>query len=934
MIKGGISLVPSTRMKLAASGPHKAARAVVVDIENQCNSHQQQQEGTEGGAALAQALRGKIAQQAQELTVLNDELVKLKDDKLGCERRISELLARQVLRPPQAQTALGGRRAATSMSSKRQYEKDVALKMDAMEKALEAAEFKQEELQKQKANVEQRLEEAKREVSHQRQRVFELTADVETLNSHLNYAQRSVGGGPSARRKMQASGQPSHFYLEEIKKLRGQLERQTTKADKAADAFKENERALLSRIEQLEDALLAEAAASADHGAARTHAHAARTAETTGQAGALAAENARLRGELAALQDHLSTLRHGAEAYEADKAALRAQCDASSKQATDLQERLQNLQLDNDRLHVGELGARLRVVEKERDVLVEFVQSETAKHSQSLARAEEAESNFRTSQFNEHAAMEKVRHTMSVLEAERQRREGVEGRLLAMADLQASLEELRAEKLSLQALLDRRLLEGEEIGRLHLQAVDRLQAREQALAETEGTVREQQGRIVELSSATRERDEARAQLSALRDTLSATTTQAAEAERRAVRLETTESEVLRLKGELGDAQRQLERLAPQERLLTDLSSDLRELVEAEAQEQQQEQEQQLQHQLQGQQQGQQQGQGQGQGQNAHWGYLSHLPLSGAHHAWVSLPSLRHLHSGLYARVKQLAADLYRVELEAQDLRGVVTGLQRECDGRRREVSAARRAADEASGKADARVGETRQALEETRAQLLAVEKSLSTKMQRAEMEHQAKARALEAELAGMRSCKALSDQVRSAVRAFTATPVGRKRAAVSAGAGGFDPATGRPVAPPMMVSDAAAARHDQQGSGLLLTDEQVGDLVSNVLAGQAAAARELRDLKQAHDKAKADAIQVSEDAKRNASEALTLRATVQTLKSNEKSCQAELKEALLLVEKQNALGASLEAKVSAAFCQPERARGEGAWLSLSRTYRD
>ena len=911
MIKG-ISLAPSTRMKLAASG-HKAARAAVVDIENQCNSHQQQQEGTEGGAALAQALRGKIAQQAQELTVLNDELVKLKDDKLGCERRINELLARQVLRPPQAQTALGGRRAATSMCSKRQYEKDAALKMDAMEKALEAAEFKQEELQKQKANVEQRLEEAKREVSHQRQRVFELTADVETLNSHLNYAQRSVGGGPSARRKMQASGQPSHFYLEEIKKLRGQLERQTNKTEKAADAFKESERALLSRIEQLEDALLAEAAASADHGAARTHAHASRTAETTGQAGALAAENAHLRGELAALQDHLSSLRHGAEANEADKAALRAQCDASTKQATDLQERLQNLQLDNDRLHVGELGARLRVVEKERDVLVEFVQSETAKHSQSLARAEEAESNFRTSQFNEQTAMEKLRHTMSVLEAERQRREGVEGRLLAMADLQASLEELRAEKLSLQALLDRRLLEAEEIGRLHLQAVDRLQAREQALAETEGTVREQQGRIVELSSATRERDEARAQLSALRDTLSATTTQAAEAERRAVRLETTESEVLRLNGELGDAQRQLERLAPQERLLTDLSSDLRELVEAEAQQQEQEQ--------------QQQHQQQGQGQNAHGGYLSHLPLSGAHHAWVSLPSLRHLHSGLYARVKQLAADLYRVEVEAQDLRGVVTGLQRECDGRRREVSAARRAADEASSKADARVGETRQALEETRAQLLAVEKSLSTKMQRAEMEHQAKARALEAELAGMRSCKALADQVRSAVRAFTGTPVGRKRAAVSAGAGGFDPATGRPIAPPVMVSDAAVARHDQQGGGLLLTDEQVGDLVSNVLAGQAAAARELRDLKQAHDKAKSDAIQVSEDAKRSASEALTLRATVQNLKSNEKSCQAELKEALLLVEKQNALGASLEAKVSAAFYQPERARGEGAWLS-------
>jgi hypothetical protein len=155
------------------------------------------------------------------------------------------------------------------MASKRKFEKEAALKVDALEKALESAELRQAEWQKQKATLEHKLEESKKSDSQHMRKVLELNTEVECLKSNLDYAQRTAGGlhtnrANAAAAKLAVSRSSSHIQHEEARRLRDQLEKTTAKAEQSAKASKQREASLLARLIELEDALLSEAASNAD----------------------------------------------------------------------------------------------------------------------------------------------------------------------------------------------------------------------------------------------------------------------------------------------------------------------------------------------------------------------------------------------------------------------------------------------------------------------------------------------------------------------------------------------------------------------------------------------------------------------------------------------------------------------------------------------
>ena len=830
---------------------------------------------------LIAALRGKISQQAEELTALNDELVRTREEKHASEQRVNELVARAAMAPLRS----GGNKqqASTSMASKRKFEKEAALKVDALEKALESAELRQAEWQKQKATLEHKLEESKKSDSQHMRKVLELNTEVECLKSNLDYAQRTAGGlhtnrANTAAAKLAVSRSSSHIQHEEARRLRDQLEKTTAKAEQSAKASKRREDSLLARLIELEDALLSEAASNADR-SPKPEPSAPRRPSTPDASLSLAAENARLRGELTAIRASAASHQEDVAALEAEKSRLRAKADEAEQRVADLLQRLQTQQLENDRLHIGEVGARLRVVEKERDVLVEYVQAETVKHSESSARAEAAEAALRSSQLSEQAALEKLKHTASVLEAERQRREGVEGRLLGLAELQAALEDARSEKTALEALLNRRELEAEEVRKMHRVVLERCQAKEALLEATETEVKAMRTRAAE------QEERGALQAQSLKDASSllhgAQADLAAQRERvKALEpLVSVEQEAARLRVLVSDLQAEAEALRPSARLLSELRADFDELEAR---------------------------------RDEPLDFMAHLPLSSAHSAWVSLPSLRHLSPPLFERVRAAASDLFRVESEVRELRLGCSTLQRELDLQRQEATGAKTAADEAAAKANATAAADRQLLQEAREKFAAVERNLLARLQKTESDARAKLSALEGEAAALKPARMALEQVRASVRAFASSSA-VAAAAVASGAGqkkgtaSFDPNTGRPLpAEPLDCSK--------------LTDEQITDVVGNILASQASCARELKDskhaaeraktdLNQALEKARAAAEQTSDDNKRLNEEVHALRAAVSKLKGDEKGLRSELRDASSVIEKQNALGATLESKV-------------------------
>ena len=833
-------LATSTRKKLEARSSGNKENAP----GNSSNSNAAQ---TSSEVAVILALRNKIAQQAQELTTLNGEFVQCKDEKLAAERRICELLARSVV------SSLPTPSQATAVTTKRRFDKEVSLKLDALEKTLNLSEQKCEELARQKRETEQRLEDKVRECGAQSRRVSELTSEMDVLKSHLEYSQRS--GNPVSRANKSAAAiarSAAHVSLEENRKLRLALDQARRSSEAAKHATTERERQLQQHIAGLQEALMNKSCAAADEAHERSkNKHDVRKSkhkyedEDENEGHKAIEELAATRGQMAAMREALEEYRCAMQTSDREKSALRAANDGLEAKLQEQREALSTVRLDNDRLHIGEAGAKLRVLEKERDVLVDYVQSETTKHAALQARAEAAESALRSSQYAEQAVMEKLKHSLTVLEAERQRREGVENRLLGMVELQATLEEARSDKLALTALCDRKSLEIEEISRMHEVLLGQLRTKEAATRELEEEARQRAGQQADLAHA-------KAELAALRVRMQSTD---AECQAAVNKVAALEPETLQLRRELASLRpahasqaAELERLRPAERLLSELHSDLTSLSHS---------------------------------ASAPVDYLSRLPLSHAHSAWAAVPALRHVSAPLYDRVKAVLNDLYRKEMEAEDLKGVVAGLQRELEVARKDLGGLRRHAEERAGRAVQTLQEAQLQADEAKARAAQAERLLQTRLARVEAETKVRVDAAEAESAALRSARAALDQVRTGVRTFGVATGKHKRA----------------------IGTVQMEKEER------LSDEQVAEAVCAALMSHSTTLSTLKDARANLEKEKSAGAALSAELAKANEDLMQVRGSLSALRASDKAAKAELHDANLLAEKHSAHAASLEAKV-------------------------
>lgn len=868
-------LAQSTRMKLKSAMKHAPSEKENVKHTNE--QEQEEHRPIDPTQHLIKALHGKIQQQAQELTELNDEFVQVKEAKLAAERRVADLLARSYPRPLKPSNNSS---STTANSAKRRYEKETSLKIDALEKTLEHSESMLANVQKQKMSLESKVDDMKKEVQVQSKRNNDLATDIELLKSQLDYAQRSNYSVPSqSRMKHAASAYAArssvHFHLEETKRLKSQLEKATGRLETTSKAFKARECELLERMHELEEALINDSAARTDtmskvspphdtHSPSQPPSHAADEA--------LIAENAKLRGEIAAHRHHVSMHAHSLEQLQAEKTTLRSQLGTMTEQINSLTMQLQQSQDEKDRLLIGETGARLRVVEKERNALVDFMQGETVKLMEATSRAESAEKSLRASQQNERQSLERMKQLQHVLEAEHDRRQGAEGRLLTLDQLQASNAAAEQKCLDLQTKLDRSSSEGEELERMNETAMKKIVSLESIIAELRAdiSVSEDQRREQEQILWTYKSSETRLQetTSELRERVRSLETELSTYQTRVSSLEHNHPQVARLNIQIQEQSAELHSLRSVATCVNALKNDMDTGVVFAPPE-----------------------------------YLIHLPLSHGHSSWVNCiaPTLTQICPKLYEKIRSLTSDLYRVESEGQELKAVLGSLQREIESSKNECNNIRRNAEGTIQQVRSRSESEKQALQRDLNRTHGVEHALQTKLTRVETENAAKISMLEDELRTMRACKSSLDSIRASVKAFTigvnAGSKGGKKSAGIGGLAGYDATTGRPN----------TVDYDN------MSDERICDIVSNVIAAHSTHTKDMRDLKQAALTAKESEATVKEDLKRLGEEVAALRGQSDKLKTKERDIQKELHEASKLAEKQNALNAALETKVDSAL---------------------
>jgi myosin heavy subunit len=176
---------------------------------------------------------------------------------------------------------------------------------------------------------------------------------------------------------------------------------------------------------------------------------------------------AKLRGEVTALKNELTSKVEELTSVKEDKTVLDHQRQDLQSQIQEIQERLAQAQQETYRYSNSDIGQLLKSTEQERDLLIEYIQSDMQKSSTLAKQVETLEAELRISKKKANQFEEKWKEreeqwkqvTSQLNHLEKEYQQLRENTHLA----QNQLEQIKIDRDSLQHQLDRKMLEEEEL---------------------------------------------------------------------------------------------------------------------------------------------------------------------------------------------------------------------------------------------------------------------------------------------------------------------------------------------------------------------------------------------------------------------------------------------------------------------------------------
>jgi chromosome segregation ATPase len=342
-------------------------------------------------------------------------------------------------------------------ATKKRLEKESHYQFEVLQKQLENVENKNLELAKTKKKVITDLETKSREIKFLEKQCYEQQNEIQHLRKQLdstvritqkNHPASSSFSSSSSYNKATtptSSQQQLPRLLDEVKNLQDALSLQSQENQR----LKEKNEESVMKIKILQDALTFRS-------------------EEIGLAGSadLLTKVAQLRGEVVALKRDLSEKLSLISSIEEDKKQLTVSQGSLQDQMTLIQERLAKSQQEAYRLSNNDIGILLKTTEQERDLLLEYIQSDINKNVSLTKQIESLESELRIINQKNFLYEKTIKEYHEQLETKSKSSETVETELFTLRnqfnELQSDYSNLLHEYELNQKSLSRKQLETEE----------------------------------------------------------------------------------------------------------------------------------------------------------------------------------------------------------------------------------------------------------------------------------------------------------------------------------------------------------------------------------------------------------------------------------------------------------------------------------------
>lgn len=259
----------------------------------------------------------------------------------------------------------------------------------------------------------------------------------------------STSRSTSATRRASVSG--GYSTLDEVKKLKFELDN----CQKSLQLARKEQNDLHLKVKVLEDAL----EFKCDEIGLSGHAD-------------LLSKLAHLRGEVTTLKNEINDKHHTITEVEMSKLGMENVHESLKRQIAVMQQKLVSSERELSKYQMGDIGNQLKTVEKERDVLLEFIQGDMEKSAVIAKRLEEVESEYRISKKNNEMLENRLSNTESRLEKELERsnqlQNDVSSQSIRLLEAQKINEMLEKEKEYLLNSLNKKETETEEMTHLQL----------------------------------------------------------------------------------------------------------------------------------------------------------------------------------------------------------------------------------------------------------------------------------------------------------------------------------------------------------------------------------------------------------------------------------------------------------------------------------
>lgn len=292
--------------------------------------------------------------------------------------------------------------SVSEQAQRKRLEKDVHVQWDNLQLQLEQVERKNQELIKSRKKLASDLEHRNRECKFYEEQCQKQQKELQTLRAQLESTARITGfksskGSTTSFGASQQGLVTNSMNFAQISEEMRSLKMQNQQLTNEVEANKTHLQDSKLRVKVLEDAL-------------------AFRSEEIGLAGHadLLAKVAQLKGEVTALKAELTDNRDKITTIQADRSNLSVERETLQQQIAAIQQRLAVSQQEAFRYSKGDLGAMLKAVEQERDVLLDYIQQDMDKSATLGKQVEQLESELRVRRKKDQVMTED--HTALTLE--------------------------------------------------------------------------------------------------------------------------------------------------------------------------------------------------------------------------------------------------------------------------------------------------------------------------------------------------------------------------------------------------------------------------------------------------------------------------------------------------------------------------------------